>query len=147
MSQLPDILQTNAECLAILRDRIRDAPDASAYQAALDALTRARQALINAAFQQRDPDAIAALAPSERRSAGAETNPSPDTGALGMKNSKLVKKAKKIKAKNPGASTADVFGALADDAAAEGDPIGREALGVAGTADTIAKMRRRAGLR
>ena len=63
-----------------------------------------------------------------------------------MKDSKLVKKAKKLKAKNPKATTADVFGALADDAAADGDPIAREALGIASTADTIAKMRRARGL-
>jgi hypothetical protein len=61
--------------------------------------------------------------------------------------SKLVKKAKKLKAKNPTATTGQIFGALADDAAADNDPVAREALGIASTADTIAKLRKRAGLR
>ena len=39
--------------------------------------------------------------------------------------SKLVKKAKKLKAKNPTATTGQIFGALADDAAADNDPVAR----------------------
>jgi hypothetical protein len=64
-----------------------------------------------------------------------------------MKDSKLVKKAKKLKAKNPTATTGQIFGALADEAADENDPVARESLGVAGATDVIKQLRKRAGLR
>jgi hypothetical protein len=148
MSQLSDILTTNAECLAMLRDRPETAMADSPYRAVQSALGRAREALIRAAFRQGDTAAIATLTPNERRAfSGAESNPATpeNAGALDMKDSKLVKKAKKLKSKNPNASTSDVFYGLADDA-----PVGsiqREALSVAGSSDAISKMRRKAGLR
>jgi hypothetical protein len=103
---------------------------------------------VDTAYAWGDPDALAVLTSADRAAHNRPiTGGSATTGVPTMKDSKLVRKAKKAKkALGPKATTADVFGALADDAAADGDPIAREALGIASTADTIAKMRRARGL-
>lgn len=139
MSTLRRALEVTDRAVQILSSR----PAGNRDEELLGRLVTARTVIVKAAVRVNDVDALSILTPAERGSVG-QLNP---TGALGMKDSKLVKKARKLKLANPAASTADVFGALADDAAAKGDPLGREALGVASTAATIAKMRRKAGLR
>ena len=147
MSQLSDVLEQNAELLASLPDDDGRLADSNPYNSARSALTRARAALVSTAYQWGDTDALAVLTSSDRAAYNRPiTGGSTTTVVPTMKDSKLVKKAKKLKAKNPKATTADVFGALADEAADENDPIAREALGIASTADTIAKMRRARGL-
>jgi hypothetical protein len=151
MSQLSDVLRQNAELIASLPDNADRLADSDPYTSARAALARARAALVDTAYAWGDPDALAVLTSADRAAhnrpitGGSTTR----TGVpvMTQKDSKLVRKAKKAKkALGPKATTADVFGALADDAAADGDPIAREALGIASTADTIAKMRRARGL-
>jgi hypothetical protein len=148
MSQLSDVLRQNAELIASLPDNADRLADSDPYTSARAALARARAALVDTAYAWGDPDALAVLTSADRAAHNRPiTGGSTTTGVPTMKDSKLVRKAKKAKkALGPKATTADVFGALADDAAADGDPIAREALGIASTADTIAKMRRARGL-
>jgi hypothetical protein len=143
MSQLRRALETTDRAVAIVTARLAKTAD-SRDQEMLRRLVAARAVIVKAAIRTGDAGALSILTPAERRSSDQTNQPSVGVD-MSRAASKLVKRAAKIKKSNPGLSTGAVLSKMA-----EQEPVGsvaREALSVAGAADTIAKMRRKAGLR
>ena len=158
MSQLSDVLEQNAELIASLPDNADRLADSDPYTSARAALARARQALVTTAYQWGDREAIAVLTASDKATYDAAMKGDSATvtkGVPGMKDNAAVAAAKKYAAKHPGASMADIFHALADQAdeeakaagIAEGDPVARDGYSNAAAASVIKQLRKRAGLR